>query len=105
MSLAVFVAFNAVGTSPVFGIKLEERYFPPGSEHVVRSGRIGIIVATAMIVMSIGLAPAPWRFRYGRDFGSGLGSRLLHLSVSRRIGMLPLRAKQLPLRWPAFVRR
>lgn len=56
MALAVFVVVEAVGTSPVFGIKLEEGYFPPGSERVVASGRIGVIVATAMIVVSSGLA-------------------------------------------------
>lgn len=55
MSFAALILVTSLN-SPVFGIKLEEGYFPSDSAQVVRAGRTGVIAATALIVVSTRLS-------------------------------------------------
>jgi hypothetical protein len=55
MSLVVLLLFKELG-SPVFAIKFEEGDYPPNSEALVHSARVGVIASTGLIVVSTGLS-------------------------------------------------
>lgn len=55
ISLVVLLLFREFD-SPVFGVKLEEGYFPDNSAAVVHSARLGVIASTGLMAVSIGLA-------------------------------------------------
>ncbi|OSC21581.1 hypothetical protein B8W69_28295 [Mycobacterium vulneris] len=55
LSLIVLLLFNVLGNW-VFAVKLEEGVFPSNSDSVVRSGRLSVLTATALISVATGLA-------------------------------------------------
>lgn len=51
----VLLLLSKVLGSWVFAVKLEEGYFPPNSDSVVRSGRVAVLAATVLIFVAAGL--------------------------------------------------
>ncbi|KEF95036.1 hypothetical protein K883_05221 [Mycobacterium sp. TKK-01-0059] len=55
LALVILLLFNEL-SSPVFGVKLGEGYFPDNSAAIVHSARIGVLTSTGLIVVATGLA-------------------------------------------------
>ncbi|OBJ83242.1 hypothetical protein [Mycobacterium sp. 1245852.3] len=55
ISLVILLLFKEL-SSPVFGVKLEEGYYPDNSAAIVHSARIGVLASTWLIVVATGLA-------------------------------------------------
>lgn len=55
LALVILLLFKEL-SSPVFGVKLEEGYYPDHSAAIVHSARIGVLASTWLIVVATGLA-------------------------------------------------